>query len=262
MRLRHPNIVQMREAFETDSELMIVMEMATGGELFERIYLHSHGIVHRDLKPENLLYESDNDGALLKVADFGMSEMMVNGKYSIQCGASGYCAPEVILKKDYGPPVDIWNLGVIIYIILCGLEPFWDDAGDAAVQEKVIKADYSFDTDGWDGVSDSAKDLISKLLQIDPAKRLTAKEALNHPWVCGETTGQEHLEDTQKRLREIHARRKFRAATHAVLATRRALALLSVNGSPKLGKNSKFQVKSEDQNLAKSASQENKKAGD
>lgn len=264
LRLRHPNLVEMREAYETENELMIIMDMASGGELFERIveqgrfseedaatavrqilsalqYLHAHGVVHRDLKPENLLYESENEGALLKVTDFGMSRMMINGKHSVQCGAAGYSAPEIILKKDYGPAVDMWSVGVMTYIILCGFEPFWDDAGDSAVLQRVVNGNYNFDSDWWDGVTDSAKDLISKLLQIDPEKRLTAKDALNHPWVCGETVNQEHMEATQKRLREIQARRKFRAATHAVLAARRAMALLTMNGSPKLSKSTKIQ---------------------
>ncbi|XP_071449784.1 calcium/calmodulin-dependent protein kinase type IV-like isoform X2 [Hetaerina americana] len=255
--------IKLKEVFETENELMIVMEMASGGELFERIveqgsfseedaasavkqilsalqYLHSHGAVHRDLKPENLLYESENEGSLLKLTDSGLGRMLLKGRYCNQSGTAGFCAPEIIQQKDYGPPADLWSLGVVLYIILCGYEPFWDEAGEIAIQQRAIRGDYTFKSSCWDGISESAKDLVSKLLQVDPEKRLTAKEALVHPWVCGETTNQEHMGATQKRLREIHARRKFRAATHAVLATRRAMALLSLNGSPKLSSSPKL----------------------
>ncbi|XP_046400494.1 calcium/calmodulin-dependent protein kinase type IV-like [Ischnura elegans] len=263
LRLRHPNIIKFKDVFETENEVMIVMEMAGGGELFERIveqgsfseedaatairqilsalqYLHSHGMAHRDLKPENLLYESENEGSPLKLADSGMSRIMLSERQTSVCESAGFTAPEIILHQENGPPADLWSLGVVLYIILCGYEPFWDDAGEKAIYDRAVHGVYTFDSPCWDGISDSAKDLVSKLLQVDPAKRLTAKEALAHPWVCGETTNQDHMEATQKRLREVHAKRKFRAATHAVLATRRAMALLSLTGSPRLSKGPKL----------------------
>ncbi|KDR19560.1 Calcium/calmodulin-dependent protein kinase type IV [Zootermopsis nevadensis] len=244
--------IQLREVFETRTEIQLILELVTGGELFERIverghyserdaaeavrqilsalqYLHAHGVVHRDLKPENLLYESEYEDSHLKLADFGLSKILRRGNLTMNtlCGTVGYCAPEILLSKEYDASVDLWSLGVVTYIMLCGFEPFWDDTGEMAVCRHIVEGEFSFPSPWWDDISDSAKNLITQLLHIEPLKRPTATEVLNHPWVRGETTRQNHMSSTIKRLREFNARRKFRAATHAVLATHRAMYLIS-----------------------------------
>lgn len=252
LKLRHPNIIQLRDVFESESEMQLVLELVNGGELFERIagrgqytekdaaaavrqvlgalqYLHSHGVVHRDLKPENLLYETEDENARLKLADFGLSKLLHNGHLTNNtlCGSVGYCAPEILLKQEHDTSVDLWSLGVVIYIMLCGFEPFWDDTGEMAMYQRITECEFGFPSPWWDDISDSAKDLITQLLQIESAKRPTATETLSHPWVRGETTRWHNMDSTIERLREFNARRKFRAATHAVLATHRAMYLIS-----------------------------------
>ncbi|CAB3359031.1 calcium/calmodulin-dependent protein kinase type IV-like [Cloeon dipterum] len=252
-KLRHPNIIGLREVFETITEIQLVLELVTGGELFERIverghyseldaasalrqildalqYLHANGVVHRDIKPENLLYETDDDDSKIKLADFGLCKMLQspsNPGMNTLCGTVGYCAPEVLLQKSYDCSVDLWSLGVVAYIMLCGYEPFWDEAGELAVCRRVVEGTFEFSSPWWDDISDSAKDLITQLLQVDPTKRPTAATAAKHPWIRGVTPLDFHMTRTIKKLREFNARRKFRAATHAVLATKRALFLVS-----------------------------------
>nr|CAD7573762.1 unnamed protein product [Timema californicum] len=271
LKLRHPNIIQLREVFETDDEIQLVLELVTGGELFERIVEQGqfsekdaagavkqilsalkvgnkehltdiagrllkgtlieprNRVVHRDLKPENLLYETEYENSKLKLADFGLSKFLKNGSYTMNtlCGTVGYCAPEILLNKEYDLSVDLWSVGVVMYIMLCGYEPFWDDAGEIGMCKRVVEGEFEFSSPWWDDISDSAKDLISQLLQLEPSSRPTASEALEHPWVKGETPRCTNMANVVKRLREFNAKRKFRAATHAVLATRRAMYLIS-----------------------------------
>ncbi|XP_067008187.2 calcium/calmodulin-dependent protein kinase type IV [Anabrus simplex] len=252
LKLRHPNIVHLRDVFEIESEVQLVLELVSGEELFERIagcgqyterdaaaavrqvlgalqYLHSKGIIHHDIKPENILYETEDENSRLKLTDFGLNKVLHNGHLAMNTlrGTIGYCAPEILLNKESDSPVDLWSLGVIIYIMLCGFEPFWDDTGEMAMFQRITECELNFPSPWWDEISDSAKDLITKFLQLEPSKRPTASEALDHPWVRGETTRWHHMDSTIERLREFNARRKFRAATHAVLATHRAMYLIS-----------------------------------
>nr|CAD7266076.1 unnamed protein product [Timema shepardi] len=239
LKLRHPNIIQLREVFETDDEIQLVLELVTGGELFERIVEQGQfsekdaaGAVKQilsALKPENLLYETEYENSKLKLADFGLSKFLKNGSYTMNtlCGTVGYCAPEILLNKEYDLSVDLWSVGVVMYIMLCGYEPFWDDAGEIGMCKRVVEGEFEFSSPWWDDISDSAKDLISQLLQLEPSSRPTASEALEHPWVKGETPRCTNMANVVKRLREFNAKRKFRAATHAVLATRRAMYLIS-----------------------------------
>ncbi|ELU13408.1 hypothetical protein CAPTEDRAFT_222444 [Capitella teleta] len=132
-------------------------------------YLHENDIVHRDLKPENLLYENNSDDARLKIADFGLSKI-ISGDVTMQtvCGTPGYCAPEIMTGSQYTSAVDMWSIGVMTFILLCGYEPFYDD-NEQQMFKKILKADYEFDPQWWSEVSENAKDLIGRLLVLDPS---------------------------------------------------------------------------------------------
>ncbi|XP_041042282.1 calcium/calmodulin-dependent protein kinase type IV [Carcharodon carcharias] len=245
LRLSHPNIIRLKEIFETLTEINLVLELVTGGELFDRIvekgyysendaagavkqileavaYLHENGIVHRDLKPENLLYASPTPDALLKIADFGLSKI-ADDQVTMKtvCGTPGYCAPEILQGCVYGPEVDMWSVGVITYILLCGFEPFYDERGDQYMYKRILNCDYDFVSPWWDEVSVNAKDLVKKLILLDPKKRLTTYQALQHPWVIGKSANFIHMDNAHKKLQEFNARRKLKAAVKAVVASSR-----------------------------------------
>ncbi|XP_040277550.1 calcium/calmodulin-dependent protein kinase type IV isoform X1 [Bufo bufo] len=245
LRLSHPNIIKLKEIFETPTEISLVLELVTGGELFDRIvekgyyserdaadavkqileavaYLHENGIVHRDLKPENLLYATPAPDAPLKIADFGLSKI-VDDQVAMKtvCGTPGYCAPEILRGCAYGPQVDMWSVGIITYILLCGFEPFYDERGDQYMFKRILNCDYDFVSPWWDDVSLNAKDLVKKLIVFDPKKRLTTHQALQHPWVTGKAANFAHMDTAQKKLQEFNARRKLKAAVKAVVASTR-----------------------------------------
>eukprot|EP00128_Syssomonas_multiformis_P016254 Colp12_sorted_trinity150504_noHs@10739 len=146
-------------------------------------YLHSHDIVHRDLKPENILFATQDQSSDVMVADFGLSKL-VNDEHVLHtaCGTPNYVAPEVLRQQGYGKPIDMWSIGVISYILLCGYPPFYDE-NDAVLFQKIMKGRFEFNAPYWNSISDSAKDLISKLLVVNPDERLTADQVLQHPWL-------------------------------------------------------------------------------
>uniref|UniRef100_H3AT43 Calcium/calmodulin-dependent protein kinase type IV n=1 Tax=Latimeria chalumnae TaxID=7897 RepID=H3AT43_LATCH len=245
LRLSHPNIIKLKDIFETPTEIALILELVTGGELFDRIvetgyysekdaahvvkqileavaYLHENGVVHRDLKPENLLYADLSADAPLKIADFGLSKI-VDDQVTMKtvCGTPGYCAPEILQGCPYGPEVDMWSVGIITYILLCGFEPFFDPRGDQYMYSKILNCDYEFVSPWWDEVSLNAKDLVRKLIVLDPQKRLTVYQALQHPWVTGKAANLTHMDSTQKKLQEFNARRKLKAAMKAIVASSR-----------------------------------------
>uniref|UniRef100_A0A8C2Q346 calcium/calmodulin-dependent protein kinase n=1 Tax=Cyprinus carpio TaxID=7962 RepID=A0A8C2Q346_CYPCA len=229
--LKHPNIVEYGYRFSLSCSV-------TGGELFEDIVareyyseadashciqqileavLHCHqmGVVHRDLKPENLLLASKCKNAAVKLADFGLA-IEVQGDQQAWfgfAGTPGYLSPEVLRKEAYGKPVDIWACGVILYILLVGYPPFWDEDQHKLYQQ--IKAGaYDFPSPEWDTVTPEAKNLINQMLTINPAKRITAQEALKHPWVCQRSTvaSMMHRQETVECLKKFNARRKLKGA--------------------------------------------------
>ncbi|KAH1082015.1 hypothetical protein J1N35_021776 [Gossypium stocksii] len=203
----HENVVQFYNAFEDDSYVYIVMELCEGGELLDRILAkkdsrysekdaavvvrqmlkvaaecHLHGLVHRDMKPENFLFKSTREDSLLKATDFGLSDFIRPGKrFHDIVGSAYYVAPEV-LKRRSGPESDVWSIGVITYILLCGKRPFWDKTEDGIFKE-VLKKKPDFRRKPWPTISNGAKDFVKKLLVKDPHARLTAAQALSHPWV-------------------------------------------------------------------------------
>ncbi|XP_077426323.1 calcium/calmodulin-dependent protein kinase type II delta 2 chain isoform X11 [Vanacampus margaritifer] len=252
--LKHPNIVRLHDSISEEGFHYLVFDLVTGGELFEDIvareyyseadashciqqilesvhHCHVNGIVHRDLKPENLLLASKLKGAAVKLADFGLA-IEVQGDQQAWfgfAGTPGYLSPEVLRKDPYGKPVDMWACGVILYILLVGYPPFWDEDQHRLYQQ--IKAGaYDFPSPEWDTVTPEAKDLINKMLTINPSKRITASEALKHPWICQRSTvaSMMHRQETVECLKKFNARRKLKGAILTTLLVTRNFSAKSL----------------------------------
>ncbi|XP_053561307.1 caM kinase-like vesicle-associated protein [Bombina bombina] len=208
-KIKHDNIVTLEDIYESTSHFYLVMQLVSGGELFDRIlergvytekdasnvihqvlsavkYLHDNGIVHRDLKPENLLYLTPDENSKIMITDFGLSKMEESGIMSTACGTPGYVAPEVLAQKPYCKAVDCWSIGVITYILLCGYPPFYEET-ESKLFEKIREGSYEFESPFWDDISKSAKDFISCMLEKDPKMRYNCEKALKHPWIAGNT---------------------------------------------------------------------------
>uniref|UniRef100_A0A8C1ARX4 calcium/calmodulin-dependent protein kinase n=1 Tax=Cyprinus carpio carpio TaxID=630221 RepID=A0A8C1ARX4_CYPCA len=238
--LKHSNIVRLHDSISEEGHHYLIFDLVTGGELFEDIVareyyseadashciqqileavLHCHqmGVVHRDLKPENLLLASKSKGAAVKLADFGLA-IEVEGDQQAWfgfAGTPGYLSPEVLRKDPYGKAVDLWACGVILYILLVGYPPFWDEDQHRLYQQ--IKAGaYDFPSPEWDTVTPEAKDLINKMLTINPSKRITAAEALKHPWISHRSTVAScmHRQETVECLKKFNARRKLKVSLY------------------------------------------------
>ncbi|XP_051945669.1 calcium/calmodulin-dependent protein kinase type II subunit gamma isoform X3 [Xyrauchen texanus] len=256
--LKHPNIVRLHDSISEESFHYLVFDLVTGGELFEDIvareyyseadashcisqilesvsHIHQHDIVHRDLKPENLLLASKMKGAAVKLADFGLAIEVQGDQQSWFgfAGTPGYLSPEVLRKDPYGKPVDIWACGVILYILLVGYPPFWDEDQHKLYQQ--IKAGaYDFPSPEWDTVTPEAKNLINQMLTINPAKRITADQALKHPWVCQRSTvaSMMHRQETVECLRKFNARRKLKGAILTTMLVSRNFSVGRQHTSP------------------------------
>uniref|UniRef100_A0AAY4AZ88 calcium/calmodulin-dependent protein kinase n=1 Tax=Denticeps clupeoides TaxID=299321 RepID=A0AAY4AZ88_9TELE len=255
--LKHPNIVRLHDSISEEGFHYLLFDLVTGGELFEDIVareyyseadashciqqileavLHCHqmGVVHRDLKPENLLLASKCKNAAVKLADFGLA-IEVQGDQQAWfgfAGTPGYLSPEVLRKEAYGKPVDIWACGVILYILLVGYPPFWDEDQHKLYQQ--IKAGaYDFPSPEWDTVTPEAKNLINQMLTINPAKRITAQEALKHPWVCQRSTvaSMMHRQETVECLKKFNARRKLKVCQFVFSVGRQTTAPAAVSAA-------------------------------
>ncbi|XP_005285612.1 calcium/calmodulin-dependent protein kinase type II subunit gamma isoform X3 [Chrysemys picta bellii] len=256
--LKHPNIVRLHDSISEEGFHYLVFDLVTGGELFEDIvareyyseadashcihqilesvnHIHQHDIVHRDLKPENLLLASKCKSAAVKLADFGLA-IEVQGEQQAWfgfAGTPGYLSPEVLRKDPYGKPVDIWACGVILYILLVGYPPFWDEDQHKLYQQ--IKAGaYDFPSPEWDTVTPEAKNLINQMLTINPAKRITADQALKHPWVCQRSTvaSMMHRQETVECLRKFNARRKLKGAILTTMLVSRNFSVGRQSSAP------------------------------
>ncbi|RYG64263.1 serine/threonine-protein kinase [archaeon] len=244
--LNHPNIVTVH-GFHHDSEkICMVLEYMEGGELFDRIvekkvytegmarhafqmmleavgHIHSHNIIHRDLKPENLLLSSKEDDSTLKVCDFGLARELNDEEELIsRAGTPDYIAPEIVQSRPLGKPVDMWAAGVILFILLGGYSPF-HKREKAIMFHRISTAHYTFHPARWAHISDEAKDLIKKLLQVNEESRLTVQEALSHPWMQ-EMDGvvlERDLTGNLSQLRQFNAMRKLRASVHVIIMANR-----------------------------------------
>lgn len=231
----HPNVLKLKEVYENEDIIALVMELVTGGELFYKIvekgnysekdaanivnqiikgvaYLHDKGIAHRDLKPENLLCSEDSDKQQYSpfrvvIADFGLSKIFdADTPLETSCGTPDYVAPEVITAEGtYDKSVDMWSIGVITYVLLCGFSPFLSST-QTGLFEKIIKVEYDFPDPEWTNISESAKDFIRHLLVKEPDKRFTAQECLEHPWLNGQTGG-ETLGEISNKMKDYNDQR-------------------------------------------------------
>ncbi|EAS04135.3 calcium-dependent kinase (macronuclear) [Tetrahymena thermophila SB210] len=237
----HPCIVKVFEHFQDEKYHYLISEYCTGGELFERIkdvspftekvaagymkqilsaisYCHINNIVHRDLKPENILFDSKATNSNLKVIDFGASTKFDhNEKLTKRIGTPFYVAPEILTKKPYDEKCDVWSLGVIMYILLCGYPPFWGQT-DQEIYEKVKKGKFEFYDEDWADRSSDAKDLISKMLQYDPKDRISATEAYAHPWILSNVHVEPLDDKMMKKLSQFAAKNKLRIAILNLMA--------------------------------------------
>jgi len=236
--MAHPNLVTLHSYFETPLNWYLIMDLCEGGELFERLYqkgtfyekdaihvikqvlegiayLHDNNIVHRDIKAENIMFRTKAEDSEIVIADFGLSRFINSDSdrmLQTVCGTQGYMAPEIILHKGHGKPVDMWAIGVLTFIILSGYCPF---SGETVAEENnnIVHCNYEFEPeDFWAGISDKAKDFIRKLLVINPEKRLTAHQALQHEWILSKPAEAVDLLPTVR----DNLRKKFRKAVIAI----------------------------------------------
>ncbi|CAL8251006.1 unnamed protein product [Arctogadus glacialis] len=251
-KIKHENVVGLEDFYESRSHYYLIMQLVSGGELFDRIldrgvysekdasrviqqvlqavgFLHQSGVVHRDLKPENLLYYSQDENSKIMISDFGLSKMVDNGIMSTACGTPGYVAPEVLAQKPYSKAVDCWSIGVITYILLCGYPPFYEET-ETRLFSKIMKAQYEFDSPFWDDISDSAKDFISHMMQKNPSMRFSTELALRHPWIIGETArSQDIYQSVSVQIQKNFAKSKWKQAFNATMVINHMKKLQAAN---------------------------------
>lgn len=236
----HPNIIKLLDVFEDDRHWCLVMELMTGGELFDLIlkrdqfseiearkatismidaiqYCHEQGILHRDIKPENLLIANAELGIdSLKIADFGLARQLESESLaSTTCGTPGYVAPEVLRQEKYGKECDYWSIGVVTFILLSGTPPFYEEE-NFALFEQIKKCDYDFDAETWANVSSEAKDFVSKILVPDPKVRLNFTQMMEHPWMKKDLDKKSQLAINKTQLNKYMSVRKEKSARKIV----------------------------------------------
>ncbi|XP_072308572.1 caM kinase-like vesicle-associated protein [Eucyclogobius newberryi] len=251
--VKHHNILQLVDTFETKKEYFIFLELATGREVFDWIldqgyyserdtsnvmrqvleavaYLHSIKIVHRNLKLENLVYYNRLKHSKIVISDFQLAKLE-NGLIRDPCGTPEYLAPEMVGRQRYGRPVDCWAIGVIMYILLSGNPPFYDDGDededsrDKNLFIKILSGDYEFDSPYWDDISDSAKSLVASLMEVDQDQRLTAQEAISHEWISGNAASDKNIKDgVCAQIEKNFAKAKWKKAVRVTTLMKRLRA--------------------------------------
>jgi len=227
-KLKHSHIIALEEVFDEPDFIYLVLELVTGGELFDQIvsrgmyterdaakvvrqileavaYMHDNGIAHRDLKPENLLLSGPTSD-VIKITDFGLSKDFGTGTLKTSCGTPDYVAPEVLKGDPYDNSVDIWSIGVITYILLCGFPPFYGNT-DPQIFDKILKVQYDFPSPDWDNISDDAKQFVSAILKGDPNARPTAMDCLEAPWILSQAPAAP-ISRVDSKLAEYNDKRK------------------------------------------------------
>jgi calcium/calmodulin-dependent protein kinase I len=239
--LNHPHIVPLIDFFDEKDCYFIVMELMSGGDLFDRIgkkkayseadardlivkmlkavaYCHTHQIAHCDMKPKNLLLMSDDNDSYIKLADFGFAARVHTPKsLSKQCGTPFFVAPEILMRKGYDQAADMWSVGCIIYLLLSGNLPFMGRS-QKELFRKIVAGSFDFDEAEWEDISEDAKDLVRKLLVLNPDDRITASDAVRHKWLKAsrDRLSMITLQATSQRLKTFNARMKLRSAMIAV----------------------------------------------
>lgn len=242
-KIEHPNIIRLFEVFDEPKKMSLIMELVEGGELFDRIvergnftekdaantvktlcdalkYIHDKNIVHRDLKPENILMASKAPDASIKIADFGLARLMKGTEMmKTACGTPGYVAPEVLQNKGYSSgAVDMWSVGVILYILLCGFPPFYEEELPALF-DQILKGRYDFPSPWWDNISKEAIACVKAMLTVDPKKRLTAADVPKDKWITGASpTALPFVVGPDGTLKKYNASRKLKKATKKLIA--------------------------------------------
>lgn len=262
--VKHHNILQLVDAFETKKEYFIFLELATGREVFDWIldqgyyserdtsnvmrqvleavaYLHSLKIVHRNLKLENLVYYNRLKHSKIVISDFQLAKLE-NGLIRDPCGTPEYLAPEMVGRQRYGRPVDCWAIGVIMYILLSGNPPFYDDGDededsrDKNLFIKILSGDYEFDSPYWDDISDSAKSLVASLMEVDQDQRLTAQEAIGHEWISGNAASDKNIKDgVCAQIEKNFAKAKWKKAVRVTTLMKRLRASEGDSGAASPG---------------------------
>jgi len=250
-KLKHDHIVELYELFDEPKKMHLVMELVTGGELFDRIverqsyterdaaevmhqmcsaldYMHAKKVMHRDLKPENVLYFDQDPNSKLLIADFGLSKIVKEGEIMrTACGTPNYVAPEVLKNKGYNDGVvDVWSTGVILYILLCGFPPFYEEELPALF-EQIMDGRFDFPKPWWNGISAPAMDLVTKMLTVKPADRLTAKQVMEHPFCKAAPSNS--LMGAKPALKKYNASRKMKKAVRGIMAQQNLASLASAS---------------------------------
>uniref|UniRef100_A0A672IPB1 Calcium/calmodulin-dependent protein kinase IGb n=1 Tax=Salarias fasciatus TaxID=181472 RepID=A0A672IPB1_SALFA len=239
-RIKHENVVGMEDFYESRTHFYLIMQLVSGGELFDRIldrgvysekdasqviqqvlqavsYLHQNGIVHRDLKPENILYDSPDEDSKIMISDFGLSKMVDNGIMSTACGTPGYVAPEVLAQKPYSKAVDCWSIGVITYILLCGYPPFYEES-ETRLFSKIMKAQYEFDSPFWDDISESGRSHRFGI-NLFPEIKLSVFFRHSVPRIIGKTArSQDIYYSVSVQIQKNFAKSKWKQAYNAAIA--------------------------------------------
>ncbi|MES1911530.1 MAG: hypothetical protein MHM6MM_003947 [Cercozoa sp. M6MM] len=240
-------VVKLLGVYDTSKEVLIVMEYLRGGELFDRVvaagsfsereaariiievsntlkHLHDIGIVHRDLKPENLVFRDTSKDSPIVITDFGLARVVANNQaMTTACGTPGYVAPEILRNEPYTSAVDIWSLGVILYILLCGFPPFYAD-NPVDLYAQIKAGDFAFISPYWDDISEDAKDLISRMLTVEADSRIDLEGVLSHPWLGEDVASALPLSgDHGSRLQRFAVRAKLRRGILTTIALSRLL---------------------------------------
>nr|XP_038041664.1 caM kinase-like vesicle-associated protein [Anas platyrhynchos] len=252
--VKHPNILQLVDVYITRKEYFIFLELATGREVFDWIldqgyysekdtsnvirqvleavaYLHSLKIVHRNLKLENLVYYNRLKNSKIVISDFHLAKLE-NGLIKEPCGTPEYLAPEVVGRQRYGRPVDCWAIGVIMYILLSGNPPFYEEADeddyenhDKNLFRKILAGDYEFDPPYWDDISQAAKELVTRLMEVEQDQRITAEEAISHEWISGNAASDKNIKDgVCAQIEKNFARAKWKKAVRVTTLMKRLRA--------------------------------------